>query len=197
MLQVTINGKGRFPAAVTRMVPITINGQQHQFPEGLTINQALERINIEVPTLCHDERLAPVGSCRLCTVEVKGSGGLVTACNTLIRDGMEILTHSPLVTGVRKTLLNLLAKDYPQEAVEHFPDKEFHRYLREYDVKARGSRFAPPQPDVPFMKDTTHPYINVDMTQCVTCYRCVRICEEVQGSFVWKAYNRGDQTRIG
>jgi formate dehydrogenase major subunit len=122
---------------------------------------------------------------------------LVTACNTLIRDGMEVLTHSPQVMAVRKSLLNLLAKDYPAEAVEQFPDKQFHRYLREYGVQARGSRKTPPQTDVPFMKDTTHPYINVDMTQCVTCYRCVRICEDVQGSFVWKAWNRGDQTRIG
>ena len=178
------------------MLQVTINGRSHAFTEGLTINQALRQLAIEVPTLCHDDRIQPYGSCRLCTVEVKGVNGLVTACNTLLRDGMEILTHSDTVNGVRKTLLGLLAKDYPAEAVAQFPDKQFHRYLREYDVKARGSRNAPP-PAVPFMKDTTHPYINVDMTQCVTCYRCVRICEEVQGQFVWKAWNRGDQTRIG
>ncbi len=178
------------------MLQVTINGQRHQFAEGLTINQALKQLAVEVPTLCHDDRIQPYGSCRLCTVEVKGVNGLVTACNTQLREGMEILTHSETVTGVRKTLLGLLAKDYPIEAVTQFPDKQFHRYLREYDVKARGSRNAP-QPAVPFMKDTTHPYINVDMTQCVTCYRCVRICEEVQGQFVWKAWNRGDQTRIG
>ena len=178
------------------MLQVTINGQARQFPEGLTINQALKQIAVEVPTLCHDDRLVPYGSCRLCTVEVKGVNGLVTACNTQLREGMDILTHSPTVQGVRKTLLGLIAKDYPAEAVTQFPDKQFHRYLREYDVKARGSRTTPP-PAVPFMKDTTHPYINVDMSQCVTCYRCVRICEEVQGQFVWKAWNRGDQTRIG
>jgi formate dehydrogenase major subunit len=200
MLQVTINGKSRqgTAAAIRRMVQITVNGQSHTFPEDLTINQALRQINVEVPTLCHDDRLAPVGSCRTCGVEVKGTCMLVTACNTQIRDGMEILTHSPMVMEVRKTLLNLLAKDYPAEAVEQFPDKQFHRYLREYGVKARGSRTVPPAraAEAPFMRDTTHPYINVDMTQCVTCYRCVRICEDVQGSFVWKAWNRGDQTRI-
>src|SRR5687768_7119 len=159
MLQVTINGKQRpasaaaGPPTIRRMFQVTINGQPHQFPEGLTINQALRQIDIEVPTICHDDRLAPVGSCRTCSVDVKGSCMLLTACNTLIRDGMEILTHSPAAVDVRKTLLNLLAKDYPAEAVERFPDKQFHRYLREYGVKAGGSRFAPPQPDVPFMKD--------------------------------------------
>ena len=120
------------------MLQVTINGQPHRFPEGLTINAALQQIAVEVPTLCHDDRLQPYGSCRLCTVEVKGMAGLVTACNTQLRDGMEILTHSDTVQGVRKTLLRLLARDYPAEAVAQFPDKQFHRYLREYDVKARG-----------------------------------------------------------
>jgi formate dehydrogenase major subunit len=178
------------------MLQVTINGQKHSFSDGLTINEALRRIAVEVPTLCHDGRIDPYGSCRLCTVEVKGFAGLVTACNSPLRDGMEILTHSDTVQGVRKTLLGLIAKDYPAEAVQEAPDKQFHRYLREYGVAAGGSRTAPP-PAVPFMRDTTHPYINVDMSQCVTCYRCVRICEEVQGQFVWKAWNRGDQTRIG
>lgn len=177
------------------MLQVTINGQSHRFPEGLTINEALHRINLEVPTLCHDDRLDPYGSCRLCTVEVKGMNALATACNTQIRDGMEILTHSPAVEGVRKTLLGLLAKDYPAEAVAAFPHKQFHRYLNEYGVKAGGSRTAP-QPEVPFLQDASHPYINIDMSQCVTCYRCVRICEEVQGQFVWKAWNRGGETRI-
>ena len=177
------------------MLQVTINGQSHSFVDGLTINEALAKLNVEVPTLCHDDRIEPYGSCRLCSVEVKGMGGLVTACNTPLRDRMEILTHSSAVQGVRHTLLGLLAKDYPAEAVAQFPDKQFHRYLREYGVKAGGSRSAP-QPAVPFMKDASHPYINVDMSQCVTCYRCVRICEEVQGQFVWKAWNRGDQTRI-
>ena len=177
------------------MFQVTINGQSHSFPEGLTINKALRQVGLEVPTRCNDDRIAPSGSCRLCSVEVKGMGALATACNTQIRDGMDILTDSPAVKGVRRTLLGLLAANYPAEAVAEFPEKEFHRYLRQYDVKAGGSR-STPQPAVPFMKDATHPYINVDMSQCVTCFRCVRICEEVQGQFVWKAWNRGGETRI-
>jgi len=177
------------------MFQVTINGTSHALPEGLTINQALQRIGLEVPDLCNDDRLQPYGSCRLCSVEVKDMGALATACNTQIRDGMEVLTDSPTVRGVRRTLLGLLAANYPAEAVAEFPDKEFHRYLRQYDVKAGGTR-ATPQPAVPFMKDASHPYINIDMSQCVTCFRCVRICEEVQGQFVWKAWNRGGETRI-
>ena len=104
------------------MLQVTINGQPHSFPEGLTINEALRKINVEVPALCHDDRLDPYGSCRLCTVEVKGVAGLVTACNTQLRAGLEILTHSPAVQGVRQTLLGLIAKNYPAEAVAQFPE---------------------------------------------------------------------------
>src|SRR5687767_9530422 len=133
------------------MLQVTINGQPHRFAEGLTINEALRQLAVEVPTLCHDDRIQPYGSCRTCVVEVKGVNGLVTACNTQLRDGMEILTHSETVMGVRKTLFGLIAKDYPAEAVAEFPDKQFHRYLREYNIKAGGSRKSPP-PAVPYMK---------------------------------------------
>ena len=64
------------------MLQVTINGQSYQFAEGLTINEALREIGLEVPTLCHDDRLDPYGSCRLCAVEVKGFNALATACNT-------------------------------------------------------------------------------------------------------------------
>ena len=70
------------------MLQVTINGQSHPFPEGLTINEALNQLDIEVPTLCHDDRIDPYGSCRMCSVAVKGVNGLVTACNTQIRDWM-------------------------------------------------------------------------------------------------------------
>src|ERR1035437_10120580 len=105
------------------MLQVTINGQSHQLMEGLTINEALRQIGVEIPTLCHDDRIDPYGSCRTCAVEVKGMNALVTACNTQIRDGMEIQTHSPAVEGVRMTLIGLLAANYPAEAVAAFLDK--------------------------------------------------------------------------
>ena len=130
------------------MLQVTINGQPHSLMDGLTINEALRLVGVEIPTLCHDDRIDPYGSCRTCAVEVKGMNALVTACNTQIREGMEIQTHSPTVEGVRKTLFGLLAANYPAEAVAAFPDKQFHRYLKQYGVKAGGSRTAPP-PEVP------------------------------------------------
>lgn len=183
------------------MLCVTINGQQREVEEGGTILEALHAAGIEIPTLCHDDRLHPCGACRVCAVEIKGWNKHATACNTPVAQGMEILTHSPAVESARRTLMRLLAKDYPADAVMQAPEKAFHRWLLHYGmVPGDGARDSS-VPDVrqqplPAFRDDSHPYIAVDMRQCITCYRCVRICEEVQGQFVWRAWDRGNQTRI-
>jgi formate dehydrogenase major subunit len=173
------------------MLQVTIDGQPHQFPAEVSILSALREIGTDVPTVCHDDRHQPSGACRLCSVEIAGWSHYATACNTPLANGMSIQTHSPGVEGARRTLLRLLAENYPAQAVHEFPEKEFHRYLVQYDVEpCNGSfirRVAP---------DPSHPYIRVDMAQCITCFRCVRICNELQGQFVWKVWDRGDATRI-
>ena len=173
------------------MLRVMINGKSVQLQDGGLILDALRAAAVDVPTLCHDPRLKPVGACRLCVVEVKGWGRPVTACNTPILDGMEIQTHTPEIEQSRRTLLHLLAREYPLEPVDRFPEKEFHRYLRTYHLESelRGSHKNE-------LLDDSHPYIQVDMSQCIYCFRCVRVCEEVQGQFVWRVWNRGADTRI-
>ena len=135
-------GLGEFAESVLRyyrdgartMLQVTINGQRHEFPVGLTILTALRRLDVHVPTLCHDDRLKPTGACRLCSVEIVGWNRHVTACNTPLTDGMEIQSHSPGVEEARRTLLQLLGENYPAEAARQFPEKEFHRYLANYDA---------------------------------------------------------------
>jgi formate dehydrogenase major subunit len=186
------------------MLTATINGQPFQVAEGTTILAACNRLGIEIPTLCHDERLKPSGACRLCAVEVKGWNRYPTACNTAISEGMEILTHSPEIEEMRGMLLDLLAHDYPAEAVERFPDKTFHQLLRHYEVAASPHKKPSPGGALSLVElarakpfqDSTHPYLHADFTKCITCFRCLRICDEVQGQFVWRAWNRGDATRI-
>jgi formate dehydrogenase major subunit len=171
------------------MLRVTINGRPCEAPEGATILDALRAHGTDVPTLCHDERLHPSGACRLCVVAVKSWSRHATACNTLLLDSMEIETHSPAVEDARRTLLRLQAADYPAAAVMQAPDKPFHHWLRHYGIQAgdgAGEHFT----------DTTHPYLHVDMERCITCSRCIRICDEVQGQFAWRAWGRGDATRI-
>jgi formate dehydrogenase major subunit len=173
------------------MLQVEINGRPHEFPAGLTILAALRRIDVDLPTVCHDDRLKPTGACRLCSVEIAGWTRYVTACNTPLSNGMEIQSHSPGVEDTRRTLLRLLADDYPAEAAQQFSEKQLHRCLAHYGIAPHEKRIS-----LSTAPDSSHPYIRVDMAQCITCYRCVRICEEVQGQFVWQVWNRGDSTQI-
>ena len=173
------------------MLHVTINDRAHEFPAGLTILAALRQLGIDVPTVCYDERIEPSGACRLCSVEITGWNRYATSCNTPLANGMVIETHTAGVEEARRTLLRLLVENYPAEPVREFPEKQFHRYLTHYGVSPSNGAFvrrvAP---------DPSHPYLHVDMAQCITCFRCVRICNELQGQFVWKVWDRGDATRI-
>jgi formate dehydrogenase major subunit len=171
------------------MLRVTIDGRHLECADGTTILHAACAASIDVPTLCHDERLHPIGSCRLCVVEVKGWAKPVAACTTPVSDGMEIETHSPAVEQLRRTLLQMLARDYP--AAENASHQEFDRLLHEYGIVPGHVGAA-----APAKVDTSHPYIQVDMSRCLTCFCCVRICDEVQGQHVWQVWNRGAATEI-
>lgn len=189
------------------MLSLTINGQVVNAVEGTSLLKACREIGIAVPTLCHDERLQPSGGCRLCIVDVQGAGRPQTACTALAADGMIVETHTPAIEALRRTLLELLAEGYPAEAVERWPDKEFHRLLKQYNVqptaKAQAATGDAGQAGKslrnaersPFL-DFSHPYIAVDMAKCIHCFRCVRICDEVQGQCVWEARERGARTHV-
>ena len=174
------------------MLRLTVNGHPCEVATGATLLDALRVAGAEIPTLCHDPRLEPCGACRLCVVEVKGALRPVTACNSPAEAGMEITTHTAALEATRRTNLKLLAQHYPAGHAAAFPDKEFHRQLRAYGVAAADARTANSRAAA----DDSNPYIRVDMSMCIDCFRCIRICDEVQGQFVWQAWQRGDATVI-
>ena len=174
------------------MVKAVINGRPHEFVEGVSILDACGATGIDIPTLCHDERLKPIGSCRMCLVQVEGKAHPVTACNTPLVAGMAVWTHPPSLENERRMLLRMLAQDHPGEGLQRAPDKPFYHYALQYGLTESdfdGSHES-------HLLDDSHPYIHVDMSQCIMCYRCVRICDEVQGQFVWQVLSRGHDTRI-
>ncbi len=173
------------------MLQVRINDDDYTFEEGLTILQALRSIGIELPTLCHDERLTPYGGCRLCIVAVSGHERPLTACNTSLENGMIITTHSDDIEHHRRTLLRFIAQHYPKQALQKSPDNELHRYLRDYEVIDALRDESDSK-----LIDDSHPYLHVDMSQCIYCFRCVRICDDLQGQNVWQVWNRGDATKI-
>jgi formate dehydrogenase major subunit len=172
------------------MLRATVNGIPREFAEGQTILLALRSLGIEVPTLCYDPRLKPFAGCRLCVVHVEGHARPLPACDTPLAEGMVIETHSVQLEEDRRTLLTLLADTYSPDALRAFPEKEFHKELRKYGLtdQSRGEMLS--------QADKSHPYIQSDMSKCILCYRCMRICDELQGQFVWQIWNRGDATRI-
>jgi formate dehydrogenase major subunit len=177
--------------ADTGQIDVVINGQPCRAKQGSSVLDALRAEGVHIPTLCHDDRLEPTGACRSCLVNVEGCDRPVPACTTPLHDGMAIETHTPDLEAHRRTLLQMLASRYPSWAVGLDPDREFHRALRVYSIDG-GQQGVSAEED----QDRSHPYIAVDMSRCIDCYRCVRICDDLQGERVWHVRQRGLETRI-
>jgi formate dehydrogenase major subunit len=174
------------------MIRASINGHEGEFADGTTILTAARLLGIEVPTLCHDDRIKPAGACRLCNVSIDGLTQQKASCSTLLTGGMSVQTHTPEVEDARRWNLRMLAKDYPVSAFRSQPDIPLHKLARQYGLidddfaaDVNGSRI-----------DDSHTYIRVDMSRCINCYACVRICDEVQGQFVWQIAGRCDDIYI-
>lgn len=176
-------------AEVRPMLQVSINGTIFEFDAGLSILEASRQAGIVIPTLCRDPRLKPIGSCRLCVVEVVGEEHTQAACKSPVRDGMSVITHSDALEAFRAQMLSFMAEKVSAQSFEAHPDKELHRLMRQYGVTPAGPREAA-------KADLSNPYIRVDMSQCIDCYRCVHICDELQGQSVWHALGRGGDTRI-
>jgi formate dehydrogenase major subunit len=168
-----------------------VNGRRHECAPGTSVLSVLQQIQIDIPTLCHDDRLQPTGDCRSCLVSLPHQTRFVPACATTVEEGMVIETHTPELESHRRSLLEMLARRYPAAAVEQFPDKPFHRTLGGY----RLTGGVPGVGDAE-RRDHSHPYLAVDMSRCIDCYRCVRICNDVQGQRVWHVRARGLETAI-
>src|ERR1041385_219843 len=116
------------------MIEVSINGQRHQFADGISVLDACLSAGIEIPTLCHDERLKPIGSCRMCLVEVTGRPHPVPSCNTLLSDGMVISTHTPKLENERRMILKMLAQDHPGDGLQLAREKPFYRFALQYGL---------------------------------------------------------------
>lgn len=172
-------------------VRVRIDGKEVHVPEGATALDALRAAQLDVPTACHDPRLEPTGSCRLCLISLKGSGRLVTACALPVHEGMEIEVDTPELEAARKAEVEMLAREYPPEEVDHFPEKSFHHWLRHFGLEPGGVRNGHAG-----AVDESNPYFRFDPAACIKCFRCVRICDEVQGSFVWQVVDRSSEIHV-
>ncbi len=170
-------------------VQLTIDGEPIQAAPGGTVLDACRAAGIHVPTLCHDPRLEPYGACRLCVVEVEGMRGYPAACTTRVADGMVITTENEVLRGLRRTVVELLLSDHKLDCLTC--DNAGACALQDvaYELGVSESPFEGERHRAAALDE--NPLIDRDYDKCISCGRCVRICEEVQGCSVYSSTFRG------
>jgi formate dehydrogenase major subunit len=148
--------------------------------------EAIRQLGGDVPTLCYDPRQAPFGACRVCLVGAGGAKGPIAACTTPCRDGMEIDTGDPAVQRVVKAVVELVLSELPEPPAAH---TELAAVAAKLGVDPRALRW--PGETHREKHDSRHPYLAFQHELCISCGRCVRACDEVQGAFALTATGRG------
>ncbi len=177
------------------MITIEVDDRSFQAREGETILSVLKREGISVPTLCHVEGLPPTGACRLCLVELVGPGTLVPSCSFPVANGMKIRSNSAKVLHARRTILELLLADHPDDCLycSRNGNCQLQRLAEELGVRERRYHGHKNSRDM----DVSSPSIIRDPDKCVLCGKCVRVCEEVQGVAAIDFIGRGAKTTVG
>jgi predicted molibdopterin-dependent oxidoreductase YjgC len=171
------------------MTQVTVDGATIEVPTGATILDATTVAGAWVPTLCFDERQAPFGACRACLVAVEGAPKPLPACTTPCREGMAIDTHDDRARRVAVAVVELVLSELP---VAPGPHTELAQVAARLDVSEPRWNGATHRGE----HDTRHPYLAFQHELCISCGRCVRACDEVQGAFALTATGRGFDTNI-
>ncbi|MBI2153986.1 MAG: formate dehydrogenase subunit alpha [Candidatus Rokubacteria bacterium] len=173
---------------------LTIDGRKVSVPEGTTIWEAARQAGIEIPVLCHDPRLRPVGVCRMCVVDV-GERVLAASCVRAAADGMTVQTRSEKVERCRKTLTELLLSDYPADSAREKTTGDDLLLALGRSFGVRPEYLTIPRGDGR-ARDVSSPVIAVDHAACILCDRCIRACDEIQHNDVIGRTGKGYTARI-
>jgi len=176
------------------MVELTINNIKVKAEEGMTILEAAKSVGIHIPTLCHMKDLFPTGACRICVVEVDGMRGLIPSCAYPVADGMKVDTNSSRVRTSRKTIVELLVENHPQDCLICVRNKncELQDLSEQYGL--REHRFVGEKKDHAI--DISSPSMERDPAKCILCGRCVRTCNEIQKVGAIDFTNRGFKSNV-
>jgi len=174
---------------------ILVNNKPVEAKANETILDALNREGIRVPTLCHLKNMTPSGACRMCVVEDMDSGRLVTSCSTPVYEGMSIKTHTPRVTESRKTIVELLLSNHPDDCLYCVRNKNCELQSLSDELCVHEKRINGKKNSQPI--DRSSASIVRDAEKCILCGRCVRVCEDVMGVSCIDFVQRGSKTVIG
>src|SRR5262245_15034867 len=181
----------------TKLVNLEIDGMPVSVPEGSSVMFAAAAAGTKIPKLCATESLEPFGSCRLCLVEIQGRRGYPASCTTPVEPGMRVRTQSPKLADLRRGVMELYISDHPLDCLTcpanghcELQDMAGVVGLREVRYGYDGENHLNAE------KDESNPYFTFDPSKCIVCSRCVRACEETQGTFALTIDGRGFASKI-
>src|SRR5215467_9879600 len=186
------------PAKIAaQLVALEIDGQPVTVPAGTSIMRAAAEIGTKVPKLCATDSLEPFGSCRLCLVEIEGRRGTPASCTTPAENGMKVTTQNDRLAKLRRGVMELYISDHPLDCLTcaangncELQDMAGAVGLREVRYGYEGENHLGQD------KDISNPYFTFDPSKCIVCSRCVRACEEVQGTFALTIDGRGFASHV-
>lgn len=174
---------------------IEVNSRKIEARKGETILATLTRNGIKVPTLCNLKELSPTGACRICVVEVDGYNNLVASCSQPVENGMKIRTHSPRVIKARRTLVELLLSNHPDDCLYCERNGKCELQNLSVELNIRDRRIVGKKSNLKL--DMSSPSIVRDLAKCILCGRCIRTCDEIQSVSTLEFLNRGSKTKVG
>lgn len=178
-------------------VCVEIDGKKISAPAGVSVMRAAALGGLSIPKLCATDSLEAFGSCRLCVVEVDGRKGTPASCTTLVEDGMKIHTQTDRLAKLRRGVMELYISDHPLDCLTcsdngdcELQDMAGAVGLREVRYGYEGDNHLDAQ------KDESNPYFAFDPSKCIVCSRCVRACDEVQGTLALTIEGRGFESKV-
>ncbi|HKU14093.1 MAG TPA: formate dehydrogenase subunit alpha [Steroidobacteraceae bacterium] len=188
---------GTPPSRREETVAVEIDGRPTQVLAGTTIMRAARESGIDVPKLCATDSLKPFGSCRLCLVEVEGRKGYPASCTTPVEPGMKIRTQTPALAKLRRNVMELYISDHPLDCLTCSANGDCELQDMAGAVGLREVRYGfTGRNHLDAVKDTSNPYFAFDPAKCIVCSRCVRACDEVQGTFALTIEGRGFNAKV-
>ena len=180
-----------------QQVTLTIDGREVSVPAGTSVMRAAALSGGSIPKLCASDNLEAFGSCRLCLVEVDGMKGTPASCTTPAAEGMQVHTQTPRLQKLRKGVMELYISDHPLDCLTCSANNDCELQDQAAQVGLRDVRYGyAGENHLSLATDGSNPYFDFDPSKCIACSRCVRACDEVQGTFALTIDGRGFASKV-
>ena len=183
--------------SASQQVTLEIDGRTVTVAEGVSVMRAAAEAGISVPKLCATDSLDPFGSCRMCLVQIEGARGYPASCTTPVSDGMKVCTQNDKLANIRRGIAELYISDHPLDCLTCSANGDCELQDTVGAVGLREVRYGQEGDNhLDAAKDTSNPYFSFDPAKCIVCSRCVRACEETQGTFALTIDGRGFESKV-